>query len=114
MARPERPVFGIHGGQALAEQTLTWLELDIHNVEAAAQLLGHLASAISAHFSATVPNFRVMEIDIDGVPWCDEYVMSLPVFEDGDYIPPTGPGWGVEANEAAIRARPPKDLKSTV
>ena len=75
---------------------------------------GHLASAISAHFSAAVPNFRVMEIDIDSVPWRDEYVMALPVFEDGDYVLPTGPGWGVEVNEAAIRARPPKQLKTTV
>jgi L-alanine-DL-glutamate epimerase-like enolase superfamily enzyme len=29
------------------------------------------------------------------------------VIENGDYILPTGPGWGVEVNEAAVRARPP-------
>ena len=33
---------------------------------------GHLCSAISAHFCAVVPNFRVMEIDIDSVAWRDE------------------------------------------
>jgi L-alanine-DL-glutamate epimerase-like enolase superfamily enzyme len=30
------------------------------------------------------------------------------VIENGDLVMPTGPGWGVEVNEAAIRARPPK------
>jgi L-alanine-DL-glutamate epimerase-like enolase superfamily enzyme len=69
---------------------------------------GHLASAISAHFCAAVPNFRIMEIDIDGVPWRDDIVSEPPVFEKGDYVLPKGPGWGVEPNEAAIKARPPK------
>jgi len=68
---------------------------------------GHLASAISAHFCAAVPNFRIMEIDIDSVKWRDEFFTAPPVIENGDYILPTGPGWGVEVNEAAVRARPP-------
>ena len=34
----------------------------------AGSLVGHLASAISAHFCAAVPNFRIMEIDIDSAP----------------------------------------------
>jgi L-alanine-DL-glutamate epimerase-like enolase superfamily enzyme len=75
---------------------------------------GHLASAISAHFSATVPNFRIMEIDVDSVRWRDEFVATPPVFEDGNYVLPTGPGWGVEVNEAGLRAHPAKPLKSTV
>ena len=75
---------------------------------------GHLASAISAHFSAAVPNFRIMEIDVDSVRWRDEFVATSPVFEDGNYVLPTGPGWGVEVNEAGLRAHPAKPLKSTV
>ena len=69
---------------------------------------GHLCSAISAHFCAIVPNFRVMEIDIDSVPWRDEFVMTPPTIENGEFVLPTGPGWGVEVNEKAIRARAPK------
>ncbi len=69
---------------------------------------GHLCSMISAHFAAGVPNLRTMEIDPDGVPWRDEYVRSLPVLEGGMLVMPTAPGWGIEVNEAAIRARPPK------
>ena len=75
---------------------------------------GHLASAISAHFCAAVPNFRIMEIDIDSVKWRDEFTTVAPVIEDGDYVLPTGPGWGVEVNEAAVKARPPKTYVTSV
>ena len=40
---------------------------------AAPNFYGHLASAISAHFCAAVPNFRIMEIDIDSVKWRDDW-----------------------------------------
>lgn len=82
---------------------------DVYEVNVAPHnFYGHLASAISAHFSAAVPNFRIMEIDIDGVPWRDDIVDHPPVFEKGDYVLSNRPGWGVEPNEAAIKARPPK------
>ena len=69
---------------------------------------GHLATAISAHFCAVAPNFRVMEVDIDSVSWRDELFLNTPVIENGDLLLGSGPGWGVEVNEAAVRARPPK------
>ena len=47
---------------------------------------GHLCSAISAHFCAVVPNFRVMEIDIDSVAWRDELFSNAPVIENGELI----------------------------
>jgi L-alanine-DL-glutamate epimerase-like enolase superfamily enzyme len=68
---------------------------------------GNLSTMMSAHFCAAIPNFRIMEIDIDDVPWKDE-VVSPPVIESGHLVLPDGPGWGVEVNEAAIRAHPPK------
>ena len=55
---------------------------------------GHLASAISAHFCAAVPNFRIMEIDIDSVTWRDDFVKTPPVIENGDYILPDRPRLG--------------------
>lgn len=67
---------------------------------------GHLCTMHSAHFSATVPNFRIMELDLDSVSWRDEFVTELPVVEDGELVLPTGPGWGTEVNEKAVRARP--------
>ena len=63
---------------------------------------GHLCSAVSAHFCAVVPNFRVMEIDIDSVAWRDELFINAPVVENGELIVPDRPGWGVEVNEAAV------------
>jgi L-alanine-DL-glutamate epimerase-like enolase superfamily enzyme len=69
---------------------------------------GHLCSAISAHFSALVPNFRIMEIDVDSVAWRDELFIGQPEIEEGELVVPSGPGWGVEVNEAAVRAHPPK------
>jgi L-alanine-DL-glutamate epimerase-like enolase superfamily enzyme len=69
---------------------------------------GHLSSVISAHFCAAVPNLRIMETDIDAVPWRDELVDHPPVIENGELVLPTRPGWGVEVNEAAVRAHPPK------
>ncbi|MGV6873054.1 mandelate racemase/muconate lactonizing enzyme family protein [Pseudochelatococcus sp. B33] len=69
---------------------------------------GHLASAINAHFCAAIPNIRIMEIDIDSVPWRDEIVTTPPVIEDGHYVVPTGAGWGVDVNEEALRAHPVK------
>jgi galactonate dehydratase len=82
---------------------------DVYEVNVAPHnFYGHLASAISAHFCAAVPNFRIMEIDIDGVPWRDEIVDTPAVFDKGDYILPKGPGWGVEVDEAGLRKHPVK------
>jgi L-alanine-DL-glutamate epimerase-like enolase superfamily enzyme len=68
---------------------------------------GHLSSIMSAHMCAAVPNFRVMEIDVDDVPWKDDIVTYVPEIEDGCLKLPKGPGWGTELNEDAIRAHPP-------
>ncbi len=68
---------------------------------------GHLSSIMSAHMCAAVPNFRIMEIDVDDVPWKDDIVTEVPVVEDGHLLLPKGPGWGTELNEDAIRAHPP-------
>jgi galactonate dehydratase len=68
---------------------------------------GHLASLMSAHLCAVVPNFRIMEIDIEDVPWKDDLVTRAPVIEAGELLIPTGPGWGAEVNEEVVRAHPP-------
>ncbi len=69
---------------------------------------GHLATMMSAHFAAVVPNLRIMEIDPDTVPWQDELVTRTPRIDAGHLLLPTGPGWGTEVNEAAVRAHPPR------
>lgn len=69
---------------------------------------GHLCTMHSAHFCASIPNLRIMEIDIDSAPWRDEFVTAVPVIENGELVLPTAPGWGMDINEKAVRARPPK------
>src|SRR4051795_10557602 len=69
---------------------------------------GHLGSLISAHMCAVVPNFKVMEIDIDDIKWKDEIVTAAPVIEDGHLVLPKGPGWGADVNEEFVRAPPPR------
>ena len=69
---------------------------------------GHLGSLISAHFCAAVPNFKVMEIDIDDVTWKDGTVTRPPVIENGDLLLPSGSGWGADVNEEFVRAHPPR------
>jgi galactonate dehydratase len=72
---------------------------------------GHLASLMSAHFSAAVPNFRIMEFEVDDVPWKDDLVTAVPVIANGELVVPTAPGWGADVNEAAVRAHPPKSRR---
>ena len=69
---------------------------------------GHIASLIGAHFSAVVPNLRIMEYEADDVPWQDELVTHPPVVENGELLLPTGPGWGADVVEEAVRKHPPR------
>jgi L-alanine-DL-glutamate epimerase-like enolase superfamily enzyme len=69
---------------------------------------GHLCTMINANFAAAVPNLRVMETDIDRLPWEDELFSHAPVYENGELIVPDRPGWGCDPIEEAIRAHPPK------
>ena len=66
----------------------------------------HLSTFISANLCAVLPNVRIMEIDVDGVPWKDELFTNLPEIENGYMSIPNGPGWGTELNEEAIKERP--------
>ena len=82
---------------------------DAHEVNVAPHnFYGHLATMMNAHFCAVVPNFRIMEIDPDTVPWYDELVTIKPRIENGHLLLPDGPGWGTEVNEEAVRAHPPR------
>ncbi|WP_176596790.1 MULTISPECIES: mandelate racemase/muconate lactonizing enzyme family protein [Sphingobium] len=63
---------------------------------------GPLGNMISAHFSAAVPNFRIMEFEQDDVPWKSELLLEEVVVENGALVLPDRPGWGVTVNEAAL------------
>ena len=63
----------------------------------------HLSTFVSASLCAVLANVRIMEIDIDDVPWKDDLVTNQPEIVDGYMTVPTGPGWGTELNEEAVK-----------
>lgn len=66
----------------------------------------HLATFISANFCATIPNLRILEVDIDDISWKDELVTAVPEIKDGYMVVPKGSGWGADLNEEVICAHP--------
>jgi len=70
---------------------------------------GHLCTMMNAHFSAAVPNLRIMETDIDRIAWDHELFTHVPEIVGGELVLPDRPGWGTEPNEEALRAHPPKE-----
>ena len=68
---------------------------------------GDLASLMSAHLCAAIPNYRIMEFEVDDVPWKSDFVTHPPIVDKGEMIVPTRPGWGADINEEAVRAHPP-------
>ena len=64
----------------------------------------HLATFISASLCAVLPNVRIMEVDIDDVPWKDDLTTRPPEIVDGFMKIPTGPGWGTDLNEEVVKA----------
>ncbi len=63
----------------------------------------HLSSFISASLCGVLPNVRIMEIDIDDVPWKNDLVTNLPDINDGQMKIPTGVGWGTDLNLEVVQ-----------
>jgi L-alanine-DL-glutamate epimerase-like enolase superfamily enzyme len=66
----------------------------------------HLATFIGAQWCAAIPNARILEYDVDDVPWRDELVTALPEIAGGELRIPAGPGWGTEVREDVLREHP--------
>ncbi len=82
--------------------------VDAHQLHVAPHnYYGHLGTFMNAHWAAAVPNLRVMETDIDRLPWDDELFTATPEYRDGNLQLPDGPGWGCEPDESALEAYPP-------
>ena len=71
----------------------------------------HLATHMSASLCAVLPNVRIMEIDIDDVPWKDDLTTHAPDITDGYMKIPTRPGWGTDLNEEVAKAHPWPDRR---
>jgi L-alanine-DL-glutamate epimerase-like enolase superfamily enzyme len=66
----------------------------------------HLATFISAQWCAAIPNVRILEVDVDDVPWREELTTAVPEIRDGKLAIPTGPGWGADVDEDVLREHP--------
>ena len=93
------PWNGIAQGKKVGDLAATFQ----HNV-APHNHYSHLSTFMSAALCASLPNVRIMEIDIDDVPWKDELVTNPPTIVDGYMTIPGGPGWGTAVNEEVARA----------
>jgi galactonate dehydratase len=67
---------------------------------------GPVADLIAANFCAIVPNFEIMEIEADDVPWKYELLTVPPVISAGQFHLPTGVGWGADIDEVALVEHP--------
>ena len=54
----------------------------------------HLATFIAAQWCAAIPNARILEFDVDDVPWRDELVTATPEIVDGELADSRGAGMG--------------------
>lgn len=93
----------------------TWQSMKVaasaqaHEIQVAPHnFYGHLSTMMSAHFAAAVPHLRIMETDVDRLPWDDDLFTSAPRIVDGHLILDDTPGWGIDPDEAALAAHPPK------
>jgi L-alanine-DL-glutamate epimerase-like enolase superfamily enzyme len=66
----------------------------------------HLLTFMTSHLCASVPNVKIMGMDIDAAPWKDDIVTDVPDIKDGYIHIPRKPGLGVELNEKEIAKHP--------
>jgi galactonate dehydratase len=71
---------------------------------------GHLSTLMGAHFSAAIPNFRIMEFEVDEPAWMGDLVTHPITIDTGYFVVPQRPGWGTDINEEAVLQHPPKSL----
>jgi L-alanine-DL-glutamate epimerase-like enolase superfamily enzyme len=91
-----------------------WQSMKIASIAGAYQVnvaphnfYGHLATMMNAHFAAAIPNFRILETDIDRLPGDKVIFTREPNIVDGFLILDDTPGWGTEPDLAAVAAHPP-------
>ena len=66
----------------------------------------HLATFIAAQWCAAIPNVRLLEVDVDDVPWREELTTAAPDVGTASSSSPAGPGWGCDVVEDVLAAHP--------
>jgi L-alanine-DL-glutamate epimerase-like enolase superfamily enzyme len=115
-ARAYRPFFDLHAmdvvmidvpwnGFTASKKIADMAEIYEINI-APHNYYSHLASLISAHLCAVLSNVRILECDIDGVPWKDDLITEPIEIKDGHLTIPRKPGWGADLDEKQIAKHP--------
>ncbi len=69
--------------------------------------IGRLAEACEINIAPhNYYNVRIMEIDIDDVPWKGPLVTRPPMIRDGHVWLTDAPGWGADIDEHVLREHP--------
>lgn len=66
-----------------------------------------LTTLVAANVCATVPNFFILELDVDDAPWRDDLLTHPFEVEDGYLKLPTRPGLGSDLIEKELLKHPP-------
>jgi L-alanine-DL-glutamate epimerase-like enolase superfamily enzyme len=66
----------------------------------------HLATFISAQWCAAIPNVRILEVDVDDVPWREQLTTAVPEIAQGVLTIPSCVGWGVDIDEDVLKEHP--------
>ena len=74
---------------------------------------GPVANAATLQLAACTPNFYILEIMANDIPWRSEITNEELIYEDGYIKIPDKPGLGLELNEAEVLKHPyqPVDLR---
>ncbi len=67
---------------------------------------GHLSTMISAHWAAVLENVKIMEYDVDDVPWRDSLFTDIPAVSNGVMTLNDKPGWGCDVREDVLKEHP--------
>ena len=66
----------------------------------------HLATFVAAQWCAAIPNARILEFDVDDVPWRDELVTALPEIADGELACRAAPASASTSARTSCAAHP--------
>ena len=66
----------------------------------------HLATFIAAQWCAAIPNVRMLEIDVDDVPWREELTTAAPDVRDGELVVPPAPAGAATSARTCFASTP--------
>jgi galactonate dehydratase len=76
---------------------------------------GPVATLISTHVDASVPNFMIQEVfQTYDVEWVEDLLVDPPVIEDGEVHLPDRPGFGIELDMDVVEAHAYEDHEDEV